>query len=80
MAEVRYLRHRVNGRIYTWNKPMSENDDIEEVTELEAYPERFVPPKQKGRKTKIQLDTEELPEPKQTNDDVGLDASRNLPA
>jgi len=81
MAENRYLRHRFNGRIYTWNKPMSENLDLEEVTEEQAFPEKFVPAKQKGRKTKLQLETEEVPTPEEpVNEELNADASRNLPA
>ena len=46
MAE-RYLRNRRDGTIYHWNEILAENILCEEVTEEEAFPEKFIPKKQK---------------------------------
>jgi hypothetical protein len=51
----------------------------EEVTEEEAFPERFIPKAQKGRKSKIDLSTEDIPEePAVENTELNLEASRGL--
>ena len=70
MAE-RYLRNRRDGTIYHWNEILAENILCEEVTEEEAFPEKFIPKKQKGRKTGLTLETESVPEePEYVNEDV----------
>lgn len=38
----RYLRHKFDGTIYEWNPILAEHPKCEEVTELQAFPERFV--------------------------------------
>lgn len=77
---ARLLRNKKDGFIYDWNPILAENPLCEEVTEEEAYPENFVPKKQKGRKTGLSLATEELPvEPALTNEDLNLEASKGLP-
>lgn len=40
---MKYLRHAVDGTIYEWHPVLAENPLCREVTELEAYPERFIP-------------------------------------
>lgn len=62
MAKMRYLRHIIDGYIYEWNPILAANDLCREVTEEEAYPERFIPEAQKGRKPKVDLTTEDVPE------------------
>jgi hypothetical protein len=52
------------------------------VTEEEAFPEKFIPKKQKGRKSDLDLTTPEeaIPEaPPVTNEEVNAEASRGLP-
>ena len=51
----RFLRHRKDGTIYGYTDIMAKNPAVEEVTEQEAYPERFKPKKQTKRKTKIDM-------------------------
>ena len=50
---MRYLRNRNDGFIYEWNEILAENVLCEEVTEEQAYPERFEPKSAKGRKAKV---------------------------
>jgi hypothetical protein len=74
---MRYLRGREDGFIYDWNPILAENSSLEEVTEEEAYPERFVPKAQKGRQTKLTLDVQQVDAPK-GNRDVDQEASKGL--
>jgi hypothetical protein len=78
---MRYLRNRRDGTIYEWDAILAENPLCEEVTEQEAYPEKFIPPAQKARKSKLKLDTEEVPEaPEVVNEELNLEASKGLPS
>ena len=75
---MRYLKDK-NGFIYEWNEILAENPACKEVTEEEAFPERFVPKKQKGRKSGLALETEEVPEePVIVNEELNIEASRGL--
>jgi hypothetical protein len=77
---ARYLRNKKDGFVYDWNPILAENPMCEEVTEEEAFPEKFVPKKQKGRKTGLALETEDVPEePAYVNEDINADASKDLP-
>lgn len=40
---TKYLRSKNNGMILEWNAVLARNPSVEEVTEQEAYPERFAP-------------------------------------
>lgn len=74
----RYLRQREDGFIYEWNEIMAEHPKMEEVTEQEAYPERFV--KGGKRKALVDLTTDELIEaPSSANALLGISASKGLP-
>lgn len=76
---ARFLRNKNDGFIYDWSQILSENPICEEVTEEEAYPERFIPEKQKARKAKVSLATEDIPEaPEQFNLELGEEASKGL--
>lgn len=76
---MRYLRNKQDGFIYDWNEILAANPLCEEVTEEEAYPERFIPAKQKGRKTTIALETKEIPEaPVTVNEELNIEASRGI--
>jgi len=75
----RFLRNKRDGFIYDWNPILAENAICEEVTEEEAFPENFIPKAQKGRKSKIDLSTEDIPEePAVENTELGIEASRGL--
>jgi hypothetical protein len=73
------LRHKVNKEIFGWNKSLAESSNIEEITLVEAYPEQFVPEKQKSRKTSLQLESLVEEPPVIVNEQLNIDASRNLP-
>lgn len=83
----RYLRHRLDGWIYEWDAILAANPICEEVSEEEAYPERFVKPEvvekaKRGRKRKgtLDLSTDDIPEePPYTPPELAADASRRLP-
>lgn len=62
---MKYLRHKVKGTIYGWNENIAKNPNVEELTEEQAYPERFAPKVAKGRKAKVSLTTDDIPEPPQ---------------
>lgn len=69
---IRYLRHRKDGTIYEWHPVLAENPICEEVSEEEAFPERFIPKAQKGRKPHVNVTTD-------TNVVDALDAQLNAP-
>jgi hypothetical protein len=76
---MRFLRNKKDGFIYDWNPILAENPLCEEVTEEQAYPERFVPKAQKGRKSKLALETEDVPEePVVVNEELNIEASKGL--
>jgi len=83
----RYLRNRNDGWIYEWDAILAANPICEEVSEEEAYPERFAKPEaiekaKRGRKRKgtLDLSTDDIPEePTYTPPELAADASRRLP-
>lgn len=75
----KYLKHVTKGTIYNWNEAVLANGNVVEVTEEEAFPERFIPKKARGRKPKVVLDKIEIPEePDTTPPELAADASRGL--
>lgn len=75
---MRYLKNVVDGFIYEWNEILAANPLCREVTEEEAYPEKFIPEAQKGRKPKVSLTTEEIPEAPAGNAELRAEASKGL--
>lgn len=75
---IRYLRNIKDGTIYEWDPILAENPLCEEVSEEVAFPERFVPKTQRGRKSKLELGVGELPEAALGNPDVDAEASRGI--
>lgn len=80
---MRYLRNKADGFIYEWHPVLAKNPKCEEVTEEEAFPERFVTPaveKAKRRTKKIDLTTDDTEqEPPYTAPELAADATRGLP-
>jgi len=85
---MRYLKNNVDGTIYEWSEILAENPKCIEVTEEEAYPERFLKPEmteavdkvRKRTKKALDLATEEVPEPPPyTDPELAIEASRGLP-
>lgn len=75
---TKFLKHKLNGRIYSYHKHLAENPDFYEVSEQEAYPEKFVPKEQKGRKPKMSLKTKKVPEEPKGNDDLNAELTKDL--
>jgi hypothetical protein len=80
---MRYLRNKKDGFVYEWHPVLANNPLCEEVTEQEAFPERFVTPaveKAKRRTKKLDLGTDDIPEePAYSSPELSADASRDLP-
>lgn len=73
----RYLRHRGDGFIYGWSDILAQNPRLEEVTEQEAFPERFIPDGMRDRPAAVTLKTETIPEPPPVvNEELGREAGR----
>jgi len=83
----RYLRNKKDGFIYEWDPILGKNPSCEEVSEEEAFPEKFLKPSvvekvKRGRKRKgeLNLSTDDIPEePLYTSPELAADASRRLP-
>lgn len=73
------LRHKINREIFSWNASLAESPNMEVITLAEAYPERFIPEKQKARRTSLQLESAVEEPPVTVNEQLGIDASRKLP-
>jgi hypothetical protein len=84
--EGRWLRHVDDGQIFHYTDTLAKNPKVEEVTEKEAFPERFMTKKQKNRKSELDLSTdpkkvEKAKKPKKkTKAALASDASKGLPA
>lgn len=81
---MRYLRNTVDGFIYEWNEILSRHPKCEEVTEEEAYPERFAPPavieRARRRAKPLDLSTDDIPEPPvYTPPELSAEAARGWP-
>lgn len=91
---ARYLRSLSNGVIFDWNERLALNTSkVEEITEEQAFPERFAPPhvvavmeapkeeKAKRGKKQIPLETAVIPvEEPYTPPELGAQAARNIEA
>jgi hypothetical protein len=76
----KWLRNKEDGTIYGWNEILAKNPKCEEVTEEQAFPEKFKPKTQRKRKPKLDLTTETLPEePSTISEELADEASRDLP-
>ena len=86
---IRYLKSRKDGWIFEWDPILDKNPDLFEVTEEEAYPERFIPTaaieavaakRTRKKREPVDLFTADIPEePGYTNDALNAEASRGLP-
>jgi len=84
---TRYLRNKKDGFIYEWHPILAANPLCEEVTEMQAYPERFIPPavmevasqaKRRGRKP-LDVSTDEVDDVAPTPPELAADAARGWP-
>jgi hypothetical protein len=84
---MRYLRVKKDGFIYEWSEILSKNPACEEITEEQAFPERFLKPavvaevqKVRRRKGALDLSTADIPQdPVYNPPELAADASRGLP-
>lgn len=80
---MRYLRNKVDGFIYEWDEILARHPKCEEVTEQEAFPERFktaAVAKANKRAKKIELVADDIiDEPVYNSPELSADASRDLP-
>jgi hypothetical protein len=86
---IRYLKSRKDGWIFEWDPILAQNPILYEVTEEEAYPERFIPvaaieavaAKRTRKKAEpVSLFTADIPEePGYTNEALNAEASKGLP-
>lgn len=74
---ARYLRGKKDGFIYDWNPILAENPNVEEVSEEQAFPERFIPEAQKKRKSKLEINVPAV-DAQTGNPDVDQEASKGL--
>ena len=79
----RWLKHVDDGQIFQHTDNLAKHPKMEEVTEKEAFPERFLTSKQKTRKSKLDLSTDpkavEKAKPKKaTKAALAFDASKGL--
>lgn len=83
----RFLRHREDGTIYSWNPILANNPKCEEVSEEVAFPEKHVPKHVKKPRRKKQVDLEtKAPEedlvdskPADTPPELAAEAARGWP-
>tara|TARA_Y100000401_G_scaffold26513_1_gene18847 strand:+ start:8790 stop:9038 length:249 start_codon:yes stop_codon:yes gene_type:complete len=80
---ARWLKNIKDGEIYGWNEILAANPLTKEVTEEEAFPQKFIPKKEKGRKTKIDLSVDEFKTkeaaPTSVTEEINEEASKGLP-
>lgn len=77
----KYLKHKEDGEIFNWNEQLAKHPKLEEVTEEEAFPERFAPAETKKRlnkKAKVDIETAEPEKPDMTPPELGAQAARGL--
>lgn len=79
----RWLRHKKDGTIYNYNDVLCKNPAVEEIPEELAFPERFIPEAQRGRKSVVDLGTDpeviEKTKPKKAKRaELSADASKGL--
>lgn len=89
MTKIRYLKSRKDGWIFEWDPILDKNPNLYEVSEEEAFPERFIPvaaiaavaaKRGRPRKSALDLTTVDIPdEPPYTNDALNTEASKGLP-
>jgi len=76
---TKYLRSKEDGFIYDWTELLSQNPLVEEVTEEEAYPERFPEEAPKVRKARGAAATEEPKPVSATPPELAAEASKGFP-
>lgn len=55
----KWWRHKKTGKLFPFTEAMRGNPAVEEVTDEMAFPEKYIPKKQKKRKSKLDLGTDD---------------------
>jgi len=82
---TKWLKHVDDGYIFPWRDDLAKHPKLIEVTEEEAFPERFTPKKlvkrvTAKRKKPLNVSTDDIPsEPAYSSPELRADASRDLP-
>lgn len=83
MSDTKYIRVKADGFIYEYNDRLAVHPSCEVITEQEAYPERFIPPRiaKRGRRLSKGLDLfTDIPEqPVVTDPELAAEARRGWP-
>jgi len=74
----RWLRNTIDGTIYGWNEILAENPKTEEVTEEQAFPEKFMTKEQKSRKAKVKLETKNIPVKKTSRVELEEEVTKSI--
>ena len=80
----RWLKHKDDGFIFGWSPYLEGRNDLYEVTEEEAFPEKFVPKTlvkkvTSSKKKPLDVSTDDIPaEPAYSSPELEADASRDL--
>lgn len=75
---ARYLKSTQSGVVFSWNERLAAHPDTVEITEREAFPERFTDVKVKDRapKVEIKVPTSAVEEAPQVSPELLAEASR----
>lgn len=92
MSDKLYIRVKSDGFIYDWNPIMAASPECEEITEQEAFPDRFMtasaakkiadlnkPKRGRGPRKGLDLATDIPEEPVYTDPELAAEASRGWP-
>ena len=74
----RWLKNIKDGEIYGWNEILAANPLTKEVTEEEAFPEKFITKKQKGRKAKVNMEREVVDDTPKVSAELEEEATKGL--
>lgn len=75
-----FLRNKKDGYIHAYNPNVAKSKNVEVVTEEEAFPEKFAPKGLVGKKSKVSLTTDEVPEEPATAPELAAEAAKGWPA
>ena len=74
----RWLKNTKDGEIYGWHEMLAANPLTVEVTEEEAFPDNFMTKKQKGRKVKVNMETEVVADTPKVSAELDEEATKGL--
>lgn len=76
----RWLKNIKDGTIYGYSELLARNPMVKEISEEQAFPERFIPAAQRGRVTVVALDGDAPPPaPKAVSAELAAEAAKGFP-